>query len=164
MNSHSQVDGGRNATPRRLRSNLDPSFTHFSGVKMTVDVSAVGANPFPQAMSGASGGRAAPPQQKMTTLFSAIDQGDVGSITRDQFKKAFAELKPPAAFQAAGENKVWNALDKDGTGRVSKADFVDGMKKLMVDLRGSGSAPAGDESLRSQTALAGTDAVNTFYV
>jgi len=131
---------------------------------MTVTTIAALPSPGPQAISSASGGRSAPPQQKMASLYAAIDQGGAGVITRDQFSTAFANLKPPAAFQAAGEGAIWRALDPAGNGSVTKDDFVDGMKKLMVDLRRPESSSASAMTSQVQTASAGSEAVRSFYI
>lgn len=132
---------------------------------MSIDIAAVGSMQPPHAVSAASGSQTAPPQQKMSSLFAAIDKSNSGSITRDQFTKAFSELKPPAAFLAAGESNVWNALDPAKSGTVSKGDFIDGMKKLMVDLRNKDSQSATQtDGAPAGTAAAGTEDVNSFYV
>lgn len=132
---------------------------------MSIDIAAIGSMQPPHAVSGASGSQTAPPQQKMSSLFAVIDKDNSGSITRDQFTRAFSDLKPPAAFQAAGESNVWNALDPAKSGTVSKGDFVDGMKKLMVDLRKTNSQSAMQtDNAPAETAAAGTEDVNSFYV
>jgi Ca2+-binding EF-hand superfamily protein len=132
---------------------------------MSIDIAAIASTQPPHVVSAASGSQSAPPQQKMSALFSVIDKDNSGTITRDQFTTAFSELKPPAAFRAAGESKIWNVLDPAKSGSVSKGDFVDGMKKLMVDLRKTDSQSAThSDGARAETAAAGTEDVNSFYV
>lgn len=98
-------------------------------------------------LSGAGGagmsraGASAPTHQKMSTLYGNIDTG--GSITQSQFNQAFQTLDPPAPFEAAGAGAVWNALDPNGTGQVSRQDFINGMKNLMVQLRQGGKSASG---------------------
>ncbi|CAO3358304.1 hypothetical protein [Azospirillum melinis] len=86
------------------------------------------ARPYP--MSGAS--MRMPPQQKMENLYSKIDTSGTGSITKDQFDQAFQTMNPPAAFKSMGTDAAFAGLDPNGTGSVSKADFVSGMKSLMA--------------------------------
>jgi Ca2+-binding EF-hand superfamily protein len=95
-------------------------------------ISAVGPA-LPQAMSGAS--MRMPPNQKMTNLFSSIDTTNSGSINQSQFNQAFSTMNPPAAFKSQGAQAIWNQLDQNNTGSVSKQDFVGTMKQLMVSLR-----------------------------
>lgn len=92
-------------------------------------------------ISGAS--YSAPPQQKMTNLFNAIDTSGSGSITQAQFDQAFQTKNPPAVFQKQGAAAIWAALDPSGSGTVSKQDFVSTMSKLMVSLRAEGPAQGG---------------------
>lgn len=105
---------------------------------MSITISAAGSAAGMHAVSGASWG--APPQQKMSNLFSLIDTSGSGQITRSQFQQAFQTKSPPAVFQNAGATSVFSALDPNGTGTVSKQDFVAGMSKLMVSLRADAAA------------------------
>jgi Ca2+-binding EF-hand superfamily protein len=90
-----------------------------------------------QTMTGASA--VAPTREKMTRLFSQIDSAQSGSITQGQFNSAFQSMSPPASFKALGSGAVFSALDPDGTGSVSKSDFINTMSALSNQLR---SAPA----------------------
>lgn len=76
------------------------------------------------------------PDQKMSNLFDAIDTSSNGSISKSQFEQAFQTMNPPAGYQAAGVDAVWNKLDPNGTGSVSKQDFVSTMTSLMKQMRG----------------------------
>ena len=89
--------------------------------------------PTPPIMTGAS--TSGPPQQKMTSLYNNIDTAGAGSITKDQLQTAFQTLKPPKVFQNAGVDQVFAALDPQGSGAVSRDDFIKGMKGLMASLR-----------------------------
>lgn len=109
-------------------------------------IAAVGAAS-PQLVSGAS--MRMPPNQKMSNLFSAIDTSGSGSVSQSQFNQAFSTMNPPGVFKAQGASAIWNQLDPNHTGSVSKQDFVNTMKQLMVSLR----SPA-------QTAAAGTQTLN----
>ena len=100
---------------------------------MTTPVAAAGPPADLNIVSGAS--TSMPPNQKMSSLFDAIDSSGAGSINQAQFDQAFQTLNPPGVFQALGANATWNALDPSGTGSVSKADFVSTMKDLMAQLR-----------------------------
>jgi Ca2+-binding EF-hand superfamily protein len=102
---------------------------------MSMSVPGAGA-PAPMMMSGAS--PMAPPQQKMSSLYDKIDTAGAGSITKSQLEVAFQTLKPPAVFQRAGVDSIFGHLDPTRKGSVSKDDFVQGMKNLMVSLRAGG--------------------------
>jgi len=100
------------------------------------------------AMSGASAPMS--PTQKMSNLFSQIDTSGSGTITEAQFDKAFQSMNPPGSVKAAGADALWKQLDPNGTGSVSKQDFVSGMTSAMKQLRGAhhhhhGSSAAGAE-------------------
>ena len=101
---------------------------------MTAAVAAVGGPPSLDMISGASGNMA-PPVQKMTSLFDAIDATGAGSINQSQFNQAFQTLDPPAVFKAQGSSTIWSALDPSGSGSVSKQNIVNTMKDLMAQLR-----------------------------
>jgi len=103
-----------------------------------------------------------PPSQKMSSLFDKIDNSGTGSINQTQFDQAFQTLNPPSVFQAQGSAVTWSALDSNGTGSVSKPDFVNTMKDLMVQLRADPTGAASpvtpaqtlDSSLQSLNILA----------
>ncbi len=105
---------------------------------MTISIAGIGGAGGVHAMSGASAGM--PPQQKMSSLFDAIDSSGSGSITQPQFNQAFQNLNPPAVFRQQGASAIFSALDPNGTGSVSKQDFVSGMSGLMASLRAEGGA------------------------
>lgn len=112
-----------------------------------------------QAMSGASAGM--PPQQKMTSLYNNIDSGGSGSITQQQFNQAFQTFNPPPVFQRRGADAIFAALDPNGTGSVSKQDFVSGMSSLMVSLRSEGAASGANGPPPSQTLASSLQSLNT---
>ena len=109
-----------------------------------MDISGVSAAGGMHAVSGASS--SGPPQQKMSDLFDSIDSSGSGSITQRQFEQAFQTKNPPAVFQKQGADAIFAALDPNGTGSVSKQDFVAGMKKLMASLRADNAGPSGSQS------------------
>ncbi|TAJ77550.1 MAG: EF-hand domain-containing protein [Gallionellaceae bacterium] len=92
-------------------------------------LSGIGAA-MPQAMSGAS--MRTSPQQKMSDLFQQIDTAGTGRITRAQFEQAFNSAGTPAGFKAIGLEAAFGKLDPNGTGSVSKQDFISGMKAMMT--------------------------------
>ncbi len=71
----------------------------------------------------------------MSSLFDAIDTSGSGTITQSQFNHAFETKNPPAVFRHQGADAIFAALDPNGTGEVSKRDFVLTMSGLMVSLR-----------------------------
>ena len=112
-----------------------------------------------QEMSGASSGM--PPQQKMTSLYNNIDTSSSGSITQQQFDQAFQTLNPPPVFQKQGADAIFAALDPNGTGSVSKQDFVSGMSSLMVSLRSEGAASGAASPSPVQTLASSLQSLNT---
>ncbi len=115
-----------------------------------MDISGVSAAGGMHAVSGASS--SGPPQQKMSDLFDSIDSSGSGSITQSQFEQAFQTKNPSAVFQRQGADAIFAALDPNGTGSVSKQDFVSGMKQLMASLRADNGGQAGSST--SQSSLA----------
>jgi EF-hand domain pair len=77
-----------------------------------------------------------PPAQKMANLFDQIDSSGSGSISQSQFEQAFKSMNPPASVKSAGADSVWSKLDPNGTGSVSKQDFVKSMVDTLKQLRG----------------------------
>ena len=49
-------------------------------------------------------------------------------------------------FQKQGADAIFAALDPNGTGSVSKQDFVAGMKQLMASLRADNGGQSGSQS------------------
>ena len=98
------------------------------------------------------------PSTKMSNLFDQIDTTGSGTITKSQFEQAFQNMNPPGSFQAAGADAVWSKLDPNGTGSVSKQDFVNGMTTMMKQLRGhhyhDGSAAAAQSVTQTSNLLA----------
>ena len=115
-----------------------------------MDISGVGAAGGMHAVSGASS--SGPPQQKMSSLFDAIDTSGSGSITQSQFDQAFQSKNPPSVFQKQGADAIFAALDPNGTGSVSKQDFVAVMSKLMASLRAGNTGQSGSQSQDSLAA------------
>ena len=91
----------------------------------------------------------------MSNLFDQIDTTGSGTITKSQFEQAFQNMNPPGSFQAAGADAVWSKLDPNGTGSVSKQDFVNGMTTMMKQLRGHhhGGSVAGAQSVTQTSNL-----------
>lgn len=87
----------------------------------------------PRVMSGASSRMS--PHQKMTNLFQQMDNNNSGLITQAQFVQTFQNTNPPVAFKNMGADAVFNKLNQNGSGSVSKQDFVAGMTKLMEQVR-----------------------------
>jgi Ca2+-binding EF-hand superfamily protein len=101
---------------------------------VTAAISGVQGSYAPQAMSGASS--TASPSQKMSDVFASVTTRGSGVITQDQFNTAFNSGNTPPAFQQLGANAVFAQLDPNGTGSVSRQDFIQGMTQLMAQLNG----------------------------
>jgi hypothetical protein len=120
---------------------------------MEMSISGAGASGASQIWSSASAPMA--PAQKMSNLFDQIDTSGSGAISQSQFTKAFQTMAPPASFQSVGADAVWKKLDPNGTGSVSKQDFVSSMTTIMKQLHGhhhrNQSSAAGAQSLAQNT-------------
>jgi hypothetical protein len=126
---------------------------------MISGISGAGTAGTVDAMSGASTG--APPQQKMSSLFDQIAGSGSNSITQLQFDQAFQDFNPPAVFQQQGSSAIFAALDPNGTGSVSKQDFVSGMSQLMVSLRAEGGSSGASGPSPSQTLASSIQSLNS---
>lgn len=119
---------------------------------MNISASNTGTAGASEAWSGASAPMA--PSRKMSNLFDQIDANSSGSISQSQFMQAFQSMNPSASFQKAGADAVWNKLDPNGTGQVSKQDFTNDMVEMMKELRGTHdqqASLAGAQALAQQT-------------
>ena len=96
-------------------------------------ISAISSSMSAHAMSGAS--MRMPPAQKMSALFDKIDTSGSGTITKSQFEQAFQTMNPPKGFQQSGADATWAKLDPNGTGSVSKQNFVSGMTSQISQMR-----------------------------
>jgi hypothetical protein len=106
-----------------------------------MDISGISAAGGLHAVSGASS--SGPPQQKMSSPFDSIDTSGSGSINQSQFDQAFQSKNPPSVFQKQGADAIFASLDPNGTGSVSRQDFVAGMSKLMASLRADNAGQSG---------------------
>lgn len=86
------------------------------------------------AMSGASAPMS--PGNKMAALFDKMSGGS-DSISLDQLSSAFQTQKPPKAFRDLGPSQVFQKIDQNNDGKVSKDEFVSGMTSLMKEMRAS---------------------------
>jgi hypothetical protein len=73
-------------------------------------------------------------------------------------------MNPPKGVQAAGADAIWAKLDPNGTGSVSKQDFVSGMTAQMSALRQhhhhGGSASGAQSQSPAQTVAGSLSALN----
>jgi len=95
-----------------------------------------------------------PPSKKMSNLFDQIDPSASGAINQNQFQQAFQSMNPAPSFQAAGVDAVWSQLDPNGTGSVSKQDFVSNMAAMIKQFNGGGpalSSSSGAQELAQNT-------------
>jgi hypothetical protein len=75
--------------------------------------------------------------------------------------QAFQDFNPPAVFQQQGSSAIFAALDPNGTGSVSKQDFVSGMSQLMVSLRAEGGSSGASGPSPSQTLASSIQSLNS---
>lgn len=71
------------------------------------------------------------PQQKLSNLFQQIDTDGKGRITKVQFEQAFSKLGLPAPVKNLGQEAILNKLDPNGTGVITKQDFIHRLEPLM---------------------------------
>lgn len=91
-----------------------------------------------QAVSGASGSKRGRSLDKaLTQAFQSIDTSNSGSISKVQFDAAFQNMKMPQALRSMGADALFAKIDPNGTGNVSKQDFISGMKNLVSQARGA---------------------------
>jgi hypothetical protein len=69
-------------------------------------------------------------------------------------------FNPPPVFQKQGAGAIFAALDPNGTGSVSKQDFVSGMSSLMVSLRSEGAASGAGSPSPVQTLASSLQSLN----
>lgn len=100
---------------------------------MSMSISGIN-NPQATTWSGAS--MRTPHTQKMANLFDKIDTNGTGTISQDQFNQAFQSMNPPKGFKSMGTEQLWNQLDPNHTGSVSKQDFVNTMTQLRTQMHG----------------------------
>jgi len=79
----------------------------------------------------ASTGTSESPHKKISSLYQQIDSSGSGRITKAQFEQAFNKLNLPESVKGLGQEAAFNKLDPNGTGTVSKQDFIRGMETLM---------------------------------
>lgn len=92
-----------------------------------------------QAVSGASGSRRGKSLDKaLTQAFQSIDAANTGSISKAQFESAFQHMKMPPALKAMGADALFAKMDTNGTGSISKQDFINGIKSLAPKARSGG--------------------------
>ncbi len=70
--------------------------------------------------------------QRLGNLFQQIDTSGSGQITRAQFNNAFSDLSLPISIKEMGKDAVFGKLDPNGTGTVTKQEFIKGMEPLMT--------------------------------
>ena len=102
---------------------------------MTSPISGIGGSRAPQTMSGASA--KASPAQKMANVFAQASTPGSNVITQSQFNTAFNATNPSAGFRQLGASATFAALDPNGTGSVSRQDFIQGMTKMMSQFNSS---------------------------
>ncbi len=71
----------------------------------------------------------------MSNVFASVTTPGSGVITQSQFNTAFNTMNPPAAFQQMGANAVFANLDPNGTGSVSRQNFIQGMTSLISQVK-----------------------------
>jgi hypothetical protein len=70
-------------------------------------------------------------------------------------------MNPSKGFQQAGADAVWAKLDPNGTGSVSKQDFVGGMTSMMSGFRHHHGGGASSASSAAQTVTTSTSSLSS---
>jgi len=69
--------------------------------------------------------------QKLSNLFQQIDTAGRGRITKAQFEQAFSKLNLPAPVKDLGHEVILGKLDPNGSGVITKPEFIQRMEPLM---------------------------------
>jgi len=69
--------------------------------------------------------------QKLNNLFQQIDTAGKGHITKAQFEQSFSKLSLPVSVKDMGQDGVLKKLDPNGTGIITKSDFIQRMAPLI---------------------------------
>lgn len=71
------------------------------------------------------------PQQRLNNLYQQIDTAGKGHITKAQFEQAFNKLSLPASVRDLGQEAILSKLDPNGSGIITKPEFMQRMEPLM---------------------------------
>ena len=107
----------------------------------------------PQAYSGASA--RATMTQKMSQVADKIDKNNTGNVTKEQFTAAFQSMPMPIKIKAMGADALFDKVDPDKKGSLSKQDFATRMKDVIFQSRSQG-APQSNSSANTNSATAKT--------
>jgi len=126
---------------------------------MAMEISGAMSLSKPQITSGASSRMG--PSKKMSNLFEKIDSQGTGSVSREQFNKAFETLNPPKRFKSMSADQVFDQLTTNKTNSVAKSDFVSAMTQLSRSLiQGQSQQPASAAAAPSQTLMTSLQSFN----
>lgn len=97
---------------------------------------AIGSNPS-MMMGGMQGMRRPDPSKMADNLFSKLDTKGQGYIEKSDLQSAFDQVSSSRPSSGgASVDEVFQALDGDGDGKVTRQDMSDGVKKLADQLEG----------------------------
>ncbi len=94
--------------------------------------------------------------QKLNNLYQQIDTTGKGQITKVQFEQSFNKLSLPASVKDMGQEGVLKKLDPNGTGVITKPEFI----QRMAPLINQKVAPAKEDSADLKSTAA-SDQTNT---
>jgi len=104
----------------------------------------------PQAYSGASA--RATMTQKMSQVADKVDKNNTGNVTREQFTAAFQSMPMPIKIKAMGANALFDKVDPEKKGSLSKQDFATRMKDVILQARSQGAPQSNTSSNANSSA------------
>lgn len=103
---------------------------------MSNAIGSIGSNPS-MMMGGMQGMRRPDPSKMADNLFSKLDTKGQGYIEKSDLQSAFDQVSSSRPSSGgASVDEVFQALDGDGDGKVTRQDMSDGVKKLADQLEG----------------------------
>jgi Ca2+-binding EF-hand superfamily protein len=103
---------------------------------MSNAIGSIGSNPS-MMMGGMQGMRRPDPSKMADNLFSKLDTKGQGYIEKSDLQSAFDQVSSSRPSSGgASVDEVFQALDGDGDGKVTRQDMSDGIKKLADQLEG----------------------------
>lgn len=103
---------------------------------MSNAIGSIGSNPS-MMMGGMQGMRRPDPSKMADNLFSKLDTKGQGFIEKSDLQSAFDQVSSSRPSSGgASVDEVFQALDGDGDGKVTRQDMSDGIQKLADQLEG----------------------------
>ncbi|MBF0170927.1 MAG: EF-hand domain-containing protein [Nitrospinae bacterium] len=109
---------------------------------MVMAVGGVGGAAGIQAPSAVGGKRSM--AEAINTLWSHMDPAASGMVSRDQFGATLANAKAPGLLANLTPNELFDRIDREKDGQLSREEFANGIKSLLADLKAQGAGSFAD--------------------